>query len=197
MKKIMKLLIILLSIMLIGVLIVQIFAWKSQKDIETYSFVVENEFNNFEIRNYEAALFTSVKLNTNEYKVASGKGFSILAGYIFGNNESDQKISMTSPVAMALEDSVTMMFLVPNNLKKENLPTPNEGSIEFKEMPSKRVAAISFGGWANSDRIEEYKKKLIIALNEEGIAHTNKFSFLGYNAPFELFNRKNDIIVEL
>lgn len=188
---------ILLSIMLIGILIIQIFAWKSQKNIETYSFVVENEFNNFEIRNYEAALFTSVKLNTKEYTEASGKGFSILAGYIFGNNESDQKISMTSPVSMSLEDSVTMMFLVPNNLKKENLPIPNESSIEFKEIPSKRVAAISFGGWANSDKIKEYKKKLIMALDAEGISHTNKFFFLGYNAPYELFNRKNDVIVDL
>ena len=104
---------------------------------------------------------------------------------------------MTSPVSMSLEDSMTIMFLVPNNLKKENLPIPNESSIEFKEMPSKRVAAISFGGWANSDKIKEYKKKLIMALDAEGISHTNKFFFLGYNAPYELFNRKNDIIVEL
>ena len=28
-------------------------------------------------------------------------------------------------------------------------------------------------------------------------AHANQFYFLGYNAPYEVFNRKNETIVEL
>ena len=35
------------------------------------------------------------------------------------------------------------------------------------------------------------------ALKAEGIDHTNRFYFLGYNAPYEVFNRKNEIIVEV
>jgi len=34
-------------------------------------------------------------------------------------------------------------------------------------------------------------------LDAEGITYTNRFYFLGYNPPFEVFNRKNEIIVEL
>ena len=104
---------------------------------------------------------------------------------------------MTSPVTMTLEDSMTMKFMVPKNLKKEMLPKPNQSLIKFEEEPAKTVAAISFSGWANDLKIEKYKQKLKSALDSEGIAHTDKFYFFGYNAPYEVFNRKNEVIVEL
>ena len=104
---------------------------------------------------------------------------------------------MTSPVAMTLEDSMTMMFMVPKKLKKEMLPKPNQSHIEFKEEPAKTVAAISFSGWANDKKIEKYKQKLKSALDDEGITYTNRFYFFGYNPPYEVFNRKNEVIVEL
>jgi hypothetical protein len=34
-------------------------------------------------------------------------------------------------------------------------------------------------------------------LDAEGIKYTNRFYYLGYNPPFEVFNRKNEVIVEL
>ena len=193
----MKILLIALGIIILGFIIVQLFAMRGQKNIETYPYIVIKQYNAFEIRTYEASLFTSVKLSSNEYKKASRKGFSILAGYIFGGNEKNEKIAMTSPVAMSLEDSITMMFLVPKKFNKENLPRPNQSQIEFHEEPAKTVAAISFGGWANDKKIEKYKKLLKTALDTDGITYTNRFYFLGYNPPFEVFNRKNEIIVEL
>jgi hypothetical protein len=193
----MKILYIPLGVLLIAFIIVQIYVMREQKNIETYPYVVNKKYDAFEIRSYEASLFTSVKLSTKEYKEASSKGFSILAGYIFGGNERNEKISMTSPVAMSLEDSMTMMFLVPKKFKKETLPQPSQSQIEFREEPAKTVAAISFGGWASDKKIEKYKEKLMAALDTEGIKHTNRFYFLGYNPPFEVFNRKNEIIVEL
>jgi hypothetical protein len=193
----MKVLLVLLSIIIIAFLAVQIFAIKSQSNIETYPYSVDKKYDNFEIRRYEASLFTSVKLNTKEYKESSSKGFSILAGYIFGGNERNEKISMTSPVSMSLEDSTTMMFMVPKKFKKESLPKPNQSQIEFREEPAKTVAAITFGGWSNDKKIALYKEQLIAALNKEKIPFTNKFYVLGYNPPFELFNRKNEVIVEL
>jgi hypothetical protein len=104
---------------------------------------------------------------------------------------------MTSPVAMSLEDSMTVMFMIPKKNKKEALPRPNQSQIEFREEPAKTVASIAFGGWANDEKIEKFKEKLKAALEEEGIAHTNRFYFLGYNPPYEVFNRKNEVIVEL
>jgi hypothetical protein len=187
---------------LIGILIVlfvgsQIFFMNSQKNIEQYSYEVIKNHDNFEIRKYEATLFTSVDLSINNYDKASNKGFSVLAGYIFGGNEKNEKIAMTSPVAMTLDEKTTMMFMVPKKYTKENLPKPNDNAIEFKEIPAKKVAAITFGGWANDAKINAYKNKLTEALDQQGIKYSNNFFFLGYNAPIEVFNRKNEVIVEL
>jgi len=193
----MKIVYIILGIILLAFVVVQVFAMKGQSGIETYSFKVEKTYETFEIRSYEATLFTMVKLPPNEYKTASGQGFRLLAGYIFGGNESNEKIAMTSPVAMSLEDSMTMMFMVPKQYKKEDLPKPNQPQVKFHEEPEKRVAAITFGGWADDEKIEKYKQQLIKALEAEGIAYTNRFYFLGYNAPYEAINRKNEVIVEL
>ena len=193
----MKILIFVFAIILIGFIVVQLFALNSQRNIETYEYVVNKKYDTFEIRSYEATLFTSVKLSTKGYNNSSSRGFSILAEYIFGGNEKNQKISMTSPVTMSLEDSMTMMFMVPKKLKKEMLPKPNQSLIEFIEEPAKDVAAITFTGWANDKKIEKFKQELKSALNSKGISYSDRFYFLGYNAPYEFFNRKNEVIVEL
>ena len=193
----MKIISIIIGVLLLIFIGVQLFALKSQSNIETYPYRVTKLYDNFEIRDYESTLFTSVKLFTKDYKESSSKGFSILADYIFGGNDRNEKIAMTSPVVMALEDSMTMLFMVPKKINKQTLPRPNQSQIEFKNEPAKTVAAIAFEGWANDEKIERYKQHLKFALEKQGIPYTNRFYFLGYNAPYEVFNRKNEVIVEL
>jgi hypothetical protein len=193
----MKTVLIVVIVLIIIFAIVQIYAVKSQNGIEKYPYKVIKTYDAFEVRSYEATLFTSVKLTTGDYKKGSSQGFSVLAGYIFGGNEENKKIAMTSPVSMSLEDSMTMMFMVPKNFKKEDLPKPNQSQIEFKEEPAKKMAIVTFGGWANDKKIEDYKNQLIKALDKKGISYTNRFYFFGYNAPYEAINRKNEVVVEL
>ena len=193
----MKIVTIILVVVLIAFAFVQLYFMYLQRNIETYPYVVKKRYDQFEIRSYEATLFTSVNLSTKGYENSSSKGFSILARYIFGNNERNEKISMTSPVSMSLGDSTTMMFMVPKKLNMKMLPKPNQSGIEFKEEPAKTVAAIRFSGWANDAKIEKYKQNLTAALDAEGIKYYNRFYFFGYNAPYEVFNRKNEVIVEL
>ena len=193
----MKIAIIALVVVLLAFIFIQLYFINTQRNIETYPYVVKKKYKQFEIRSYETTLFTSVRLSTKGYKNSSSEGFSILAGYIFGNNDRNEKISMTSPVSMSLEDSMTMMFMVPKKFKKDMLPKPNQTGIEFKQEPAKTLAAIRFSGWANDTKIEKYKQNLKAALDAEGIKYTNQFYFFGYNAPFEVFNRKNEVIVEL
>ena len=175
----------------------QIYFYRSSSIIEGYKYSVTKAYEGFEIRQYEASLFTSVKLDTDIYKQASSKGFSILGGYIFGKNEKNEQISMTSPVAMSLEEEITMLFLVPKKFTKESLPKPENANIEFIETPEKRMAAISFGGWASDKKIVKYKLALVTLLDKNGIKHSNKFSVLGYNPPYEILFRKNEIVVAL
>ncbi len=193
----MEIVIIIIVVILLAFTFVQLYFIRGQRNIETYSYVVKKKYDRFEIRSYETTLFTSVKLSTKGYKNSASKGFSVLAGYIFGNNERNEKISMTTPVSMSLEDSMTMMFMVPKKFKKDMLPKPNQTGIEFKQEPAKTLAAIRFSGWANDTKIEKYKQNLKAALDAEGIKYTNQFYLFGYNAPYEVFNRKNEVIVEL
>ncbi len=197
MKRLMKIILISSGILLLAFIAIQIYTMSVQKGIETYPYTVEKKFEHFEIRQYEASLFTSVQLTSSEYEEASSRGFNMLAGYIFGGNDRNEKIAMTSPVSMSLTDSITMMFMIPKSIKKEDLPQPNQSSIEFKEEPAKRVAAISFGGWASSEKIDKYKLELIEFLEASETKHSDRFFFLGYNAPYEMVGRKNEIIVEL
>jgi hypothetical protein len=193
----MKTFLIILGIISLLFLASQIYVYKSSRNIEGYKYAVIKVYNGFEIRKYEARLFTAVKLDTDKYKQASSKGFSILGGYIFGKNEKKVQIPMTSPVAMSLEEEMTMLFLVPKKFTQESLPKPKNSKIKFIEVTEKKMAAITFGGWANDKKIKKYKLALIRLLNTKGIKHTNKFSVLGYNPPYEILFRKNEIIVEL
>lgn len=193
----MKIILTILAIALLCFLVVQGFAYKTQNNIETYPYEVLKKFDEFEIRAYDARLFSTVKLNTKNYEESSSNGFSILAGYIFGGNEKNEKIAMTSPVVMTLDDSMTMKFMLPEEFEKASLPKPNSSQIKFEEEPKRIIAAIQFGGWANDQKIEIHKSKLIEALAKEKIKHSDKFSFFGYNAPYEMSNRRNEVIVDV
>jgi len=77
------------------------------------------------------------------------------------------------------------------------MPKPSDPSVRFEQSSEKIVAAIRFGGWSSDDSIEKYKSKLRALLDENKIKHEESFSYLGYNPPFELINRRNEIIVDV
>ncbi len=185
------------SVLVILFIITQGFVSKASKDIETLSYKVLKTHPNFEIRAYSEANFSSVTIPKQSYKEMSSTGFRKLAGYIFGGNEDSKSIAMTSPVAMEMGDSMTMKFMIPSEYDLSELPKPNDSSIRFTKENSKILAVIRFGGWASDDRLEEKKKELIQLLDSEGIAHNSKFTFLGYNPPYEVMNRRNEMTVEL
>lgn len=183
---------------LIAVIIVaQVYISKSSTETEQHNYKILKKYDNFEVRKYESALFSSVKLGERSYKEISGEGFRILAGYIFGDNSSKKQIAMTSPVKMDLGDSTKMSFMVPKSYNLEDLPNPNNNKIIFEKQEEKIIAAVTFDGWADNEKIEKYTSLLKSELEKANISHNNKFSFLGYNPPYEVLNRRNEIIVEL
>jgi hypothetical protein len=193
----MKIVIIIISISILIISIAQIYLSRSTQQTQQHSYKVIKKFDKFEIRKYDAALFSSVKLNQKGYKESSSEGFRILAGYIFGDNETKEKIAMTSPVIMELGDTSKMMFMVPKNYNLKNLPNPKNSKIVFEKEEEKIIAAIRFDGWADDEKIEKYKTILMNELVKEKLSYINKFSFLGYNPPYEVMNRRNEIVVEL
>lgn len=193
----MKITIISFVICIIVLILAQVYSTMSTTRTEQHKYQVLKSYSNVEIRKYEPAIFSSVMLGKNSYREISGKGFGILAGYIFGGNEKKENISMTSPVTMELGDSTKMKFMVPKGYTMNSLPEPNDKRIIFEQQNEKIIAAIQFDGWADNDKIEYYTEQLKSSLAKENISHTNKFSYLGYNPPYEVINRRNEIIVEL
>ena len=152
----------------------------------------------FEVRFYPAVTMATITSSAKTYKELGNSGFRQLAGYIFGGNSSHLKIAMTSPVHMDINDSIsTMSFVMPADYHKDNLPQPNDSGVKIENTTDEYVAAIEFGGFASSERIEKYKGLLEDALKKNKLSYYGHFRFLGYNPPFQLFGRRNEIIVSL
>lgn len=150
----------------------------------------------FEVRFYPSATFATIKSTAKNYRELSGNGFRKIAGYIFGNNESSAKIAMTSPVHMDInEDESSMSFVMPSEYDIKSLPKPNDSKVEIHESPSEYAAAIEFGGFANDVTISKYADQLKKLLEEKGIKSIGHYRYLGYNPPYQLLGRKNEMIV--
>lgn len=186
-----------MKLLLIIVMAVCSYFWMGKSNIEEYGYSVERQLDDIEIRKYESALFSSVCLPAGNYDQHANRGFRTLAGYIFGNNETGESIAMTSPVMMELDTQMIMSFMVPKGRTRNSLPNPRDTSIYFTEKPVVRMAAIRFGGWASEEKIQKHKQELTEKLARHGIRHKNKFAYLGYNPPYTLINRRNEVVVEL
>jgi len=167
---------------------------KNKTEEQKYSLV--RKYNHFEIRFYPSATIATIHSDAKTYRDLSGPGFQKLAGYIFGGNESNTKISMTTPVQMDVNDSVsTMSFVMPSAFTKENLPKPNDPNVKIKSTSEEYVAVIRFGGYASDKDLKFHSEKLQNLLKENGITSFGNYRFLGYNPPFQFIGRRNEIIV--
>ena len=165
---------------------------------ETQPYQVVKKENDFEIRLYPSATMATISMKVKTYKELSSSGFRKLASFIFGGNTDNKKIAMTSPVHMDINDSLSSMsFVMPASYKKDNLPKPTDGSISITTTKQEYVAAIQFGGYANDDEIKKYATKLENFLKDNKMEYYRNFRFLGYDPPYQFWERKNEIIVSV
>ncbi len=193
----MKVIIILIIVIVFALIMVQGFTVKSSGDVEQYAYTVERKIGEVEIRQYEDAVFSSVELTDSTYADGASKGFRILAGYIFGGNDKGQSIAMTSPVVMEMGDQMKMSFMVPSQMNMDSLPKPNDERVYQEKVKGSRMAVIQFGGWSSDEKIEEHKQQLIQVLKDNQISYQEPFLFMGYNPPYQLVNRRNEVAVRL
>jgi hypothetical protein len=170
----------------------------STNKTEEQKYSIIKKYKDFEIRFYPSATIATINSDSKTYRDLSGPGFRKLAGYIFGGNEAKTKISMTSPVQMDINDSVsTMSFVMPSAYTKETLPKPNDTNVRIKNTEDEYVAVIRFGGYASDEDLKFYSEKLQNLLKENGITSYGNYRFLGYNPPFQFIGRRNEIIVAI
>jgi hypothetical protein len=194
----MKIIIILAIVFLAIIILLQSFTIMATNKTEEQKYSLVRQYRDFEIRFYPSTTIATITSNAKTYKELSGPGFQKLAGYIFGGNETNTKISMTTPVQMDINNTFsTMSFVMPSSFTKESLPKPNDPNVRIMNTADEYVAVIRFGGFASDKDLKFYSEKLQKLLKENGITSSGNYRFLGYNPPFQFIGRRNEIIVEV
>ncbi|MFT7114319.1 MAG: hypothetical protein ACI8P7_001104 [Candidatus Azotimanducaceae bacterium] len=170
---------------------------KMVTNTETPKYELIKSYAKFEIRKYPEMILASTKLAGQSYSKGLSKGFSNVASYIFGGNDADKQISMTSPVIASIADSMTMSFIIPSEYSLNELPLPDNSNVKIELQPERLMAIIIFSGYASDYDIKYYTKILKEELIKEGITADGKIYFQGYDPPFKLFNRTNEVAIEL
>jgi len=167
----------------------------------------------FEVRQYAPTVVAEVHVDGTREE-AVNTGFRILAGYIFGNNEAQQKVAMTAPVTQQTPSEKIAMtapvnqvhtiggflvqFTMPVGFTLATLPEPNDSRVHLREIPAHRVAVKAYtGSWSEA----HYQRKLAelrSALKRDGVRTTGEPVFARFNSPFQIwFLRRNEIWIEV
>jgi len=161
--------------------------------IEEPAFEVQQswEAEQIEIRQYAPRIMAVTEMAGRE-----NDGFRVLAGYIFGGNTREQEIAMTAPVQQTMSGPAEMAFMMPSEFALDELPTPNDERVAFRQAPAYTAAVIRFSGWANAEKADDHWQKLRGFLIREGIEIVGEPTLNQYNPPWTLpFLRRNEIIV--
>jgi hypothetical protein len=193
MNKIFLILAVIIGIFFLSQLIM---SFQSDK-IETPKYTVLKKYDEFEIRQYDSMIIAQTILPSSSYDASSSMGFRRVASYIFGGNDKNESISMTSPVFMEMGENTKMAFVMPKNYKLEALPKPNSGDVQLIVIEPKKYAVLKFSGFASDEKIKEKSQELQNLISREKLTKVGTFQYLGYNPPWKVIGRKNEIAVEI
>jgi hypothetical protein len=183
---------------------------------EEPKFVLLEKAEAFELRQYPSLVIAEVSVEGSLDEI-SGKGFRLIADYIFGNNKAksggSEKIAMTAPVTVeshsekiAMTTPVTvqqndgkwrMHFVMPAKYTLESLPVPNNPQVKLRLLPPRNVAVIIFSGIAGEYKTAKKTEKLLAWMGTKHLRPTSNPELARYNPPWTLpFFRRNEIMME-
>ncbi len=188
--------------------------------IEEPKFQVLEKQGKLELRTYEPMIIAEVAVD-GDMDDASGRGFRLIADYIFGNNTTTQgdaeKISMTAPVTMevqpvaeqsekiAMTTPVTMAqsgeqwrmhFVMPAEYNMQTLPIPNNPKVKLREIPAHKYAAIRFSGFSGAKKVDRKTRELLDWMEQKGLKPVGTPELARYNPPITPpFFRRNEVLI--
>jgi hypothetical protein len=176
----------------------QAFAYMQRDTTPTQPYRLVRRIGELELRFYPPAVTATVHKN-GEYRTLMNDGFRDLASYIFGGNDRQEKIAMTAPViTVPDEKGADVSFVMPEGFNLEQRPQPTRvRNIQFRETEAVYTASLTFGGFANKEKMEDMSERLLTELGTAGLAAGGPVQHLYYNAPFDLFGRRNEVLVAL
>ncbi len=188
------------------IVVVGIFAWNSmaRAAYESAEYKVVESDGKFEVREYPDLMLvaTTTKLD------AQGRdgSFMKLFRYISGANESEKKISMTTPVFMENdkeESAVQMGFVMPKDIAIEGVPAPTGEGVDVCKRAGGRFAVLRFSGHLNAKAAKESEAKLRTWMATKGLVaddsiQSSGVETAGYDPPFTPGPlRRNEVLVRL
>lgn len=89
------------------------------------------------------------------------------------------------------------VFIMPSGYKIDNLPRPDNRDFILESQGQRTLAVISYSGYSNDEKMKKYSQVLKDILIKNKIAYKGEFMFFGYNPPYRVFNRTNEIAIEV
>jgi hypothetical protein len=168
------------------------------KGIETPNYKVIKTLGDVEIREYPQMILAQTKLGGKRYEANGNNGFGVVANYIFGGNQQKQKIAMTAPVIMNMSDTdASMSFVMPSQYQLSDLPSPNSNAVSLVSQSSMKLAVLRFGGFSSDEKIAKHAQILTEVLEKNNIRTKGSLLFMGYNAPWDVINRRNEVAFQI
>lgn len=172
--------------------------------IEQPGFELTEEIGDLQIRRYEQHIVARTRVG-NSFKEAGNEGFRRLAGYIFGDNDLDQKIAMTAPVVLTPElqdeegEQFWVTFSMPSEYGLDELPEPDDVRVEFETVPIRYMAVLGYRGNWSEKRYRKYEAKLLSLLeNISSWRAKGEPIWARYDPPFMPgFMRSNEVAIEV
>lgn len=157
---------------------------------ETQTYETIQFFDEAELRYYPPVM---------KIKSPRSNGFRALFSYISGNNKTNQKISMTTPVYMRQDEQgeEVMEFVLPKDMDQSNTPSSNSQIVEVYESHSGYFIAIGFGGYAMERTVRKATDTLKAIAEKHHLRIKSSPLLLVYDSPYKLMNRKNEILFEI
>ncbi|XP_045211756.2 heme-binding protein 2-like, partial [Mercenaria mercenaria] len=164
-------------------------------------FTVIETFKTYELRKYAPSMWVSTQIKKMDFTEQDRKElFDKLFYYISGNNTEHMKIPMTAPVVETVlhgqgpdcESTFTFQFMIPFDLQKSP-PQPTAQDINITTMPEMSVYVRVFGGYLNGTDIQNNIIKLSEDINDSSKYIANPYYSAGYDNPFQILNRHNEV----
>ncbi len=154
---------------------------------ETQPFDVIDQFDEAELRYYPPVM-----------KIQSSGDFGSLFRYISGNNETGQKIAMTTPVQMGNTQGETVMqFVLPASFNNKNTPSASNEEVQVIESEKGHYLAVEYGGYTMDWRERKAAKRLQEIAKKHGLKIEGAPILMVYNSPYQVFNRKNEVLYKI
>ena len=139
---------------------------------------------NAELRDYPALTVVSTP---GKGQNADGS-FMRLFRYIQGDNQTEAKIAMTTPVFMDRkadgDQSTTMSFVVPTDVASTGAPAPKAENVRVANRPAGRYAVLRFTGKQSAENEAAALTQLQAILKTKSITATGSATFAYYDPPW-------------